>query len=228
MDGHPTRRSFLITLSGLGTGVLAAGQVHADEKDEPEVSPVEDLMQEHGVLDRLLLVYEEGIRQLDAKQAPLPAISKASALIKRFIEDYHEKSEEHFLFPRFEKTGKLKELVTVLRQQHDAGRALTSRIHGLSTSTKAPGDLSRKQLAEAMRAFIRMYRPHAAREETVLFPAFRELIPEKEYEQLGEQFEETEHKLFGEHGFAQIVGEVASIEESLGIANLSAFTPQAK
>lgn len=39
------------------------------------------------------------------------------------------------------------------------------------------GDPSRRQtLATALRTFVRMYRPHAAREETVLFPAFRKLV----------------------------------------------------
>jgi hemerythrin-like domain-containing protein len=217
------RRSFLVTASALGLSTLA----RADEKkDEPEVSPVEDLMQEHGVLERLLLVYEEGVRQLESKGAPFPAITKASELIKRFVEDYHEKNEEQFLFPRFDKDAKLKELVAVLRKQHDAGRQLTSRIHSWSTSPNASGDLNRKRMAEAMRSFVRMYRPHAAREDTVLFPAFRELLPEKEYEALGEQFEEQEHKLFGEHGFQRIVAEVAAIEATLGIANLADFTPK--
>ena len=48
---------------------------------------------------------------------------------------------------------------------------------------------------------LRMYRPHAAREDTVLFPAFRKLVPKKQYGELGEQFEDKEHELFGKAGF---------------------------
>ncbi len=70
-----------------------------------------------------------------------------------------------------------------------------------------------------------MYRPHAAREDTVLFPAFRELIGKGGYEELGEQFEDQEHRLFGEHGFADTVVQVAHLESTLGIADLAAFTP---
>ena len=69
-----------------------------------------------------------------------------------------------------------------------------------------------------------MYRPHAAREDTVLFPAFRDTVGRSEYRELGEQFEEKEHELFGEHGFENTVAEVARLEARLGIADLARFT----
>jgi hypothetical protein len=34
-----------------------------------------------------------------------------------------------------------------------------------------------------------MYRPHEAREDTVLFPALREIVSEQEFGALGEDFE---------------------------------------
>lgn len=43
------------------------GQPKGNEQQE-EVTPAEDLMREHGVLKRVLLVYEEAIRSIDAKQ----------------------------------------------------------------------------------------------------------------------------------------------------------------
>ena len=60
-----------------------------------------------------------------------------------------------------------------------------------------------------------MYNPHEAKEDTVLFPAFRKLVSQNEYDSLGEAFEKNEHKLFGEDGFEVIVNKVASIEKSL-------------
>jgi hemerythrin-like domain-containing protein len=71
-----------------------------------------------------------------------------------------------------------------------------------------------------------MYRPHEAREDTVLFPALRELMSPKQYDDLGEQFEEREHELFGEHGFEEMVSQVAQLEKSLDIYELSQFTPR--
>ena len=57
------------------------------------------------------------------------------------------------------------------------------------------------------------------------FPAFRKVIGRAGYRELGEQFEEEEHRRFGEDGFEKTVAEVAGIEAALGIADLSRFTP---
>ena len=84
---------------------------------------------------------------------------------------------------------------------------------------------ARKELVRSCEAFIRMYRPHEAREDTVLFPAFHDLVGQKEYERLGEQFEDEEHKLLGEGGFEKAVAEVAPLEQALGIFDLAKFTP---
>jgi hemerythrin-like domain-containing protein len=77
-----------------------------------------------------------------------------------------------------------------------------------------------------MHQFIRMYNPHEAREDTVLFPAFRKLVSAHEYDALGEDFENKEHELFGEDGFEKMVGRVSRIEKQLGIYDLAQFTPK--
>jgi hypothetical protein len=60
----------------------------------------------------------------------------------------------------------------------------------------------------------------------VLFPAFRKIVSPNEYDSLGEEFEDREHKLFGEDGFDSMVDKVATIEKSLGIYELAQFTPR--
>lgn len=191
-----------------------------------EVSANEDLMREHGVLDRVLLVYDEALRRIDGGQdLPPDAVAGGARVIRRFIEDYHEKLEEDHLFPRFEKAGKLIALVSILRAQHEAGRRVTAEIQRLSTAATLKDDGARRTLADALRSFARMYRPHAAREDTVLFPAFRGLVTANEYDALGEQFERREHQIFGEDGFGKILDEVAGVEKALGIDDLSRFTP---
>jgi hemerythrin-like domain-containing protein len=227
------RRDFLLEAGTLGAAlacapaVVAAAPAKARRRAKPEeeeVTPAEDLMREHGVLNRILLVYEEAIRRLEAGvELPADAISGAAGIVRRFVEDYHEKLEEEHLFPRFVKAATLADLVEVLKAQHEAGRRLTGDILGLATP--AVGDArSRQTLVSRLRGFIRLYRPHEAREDTVLFPALRRLIPEREYRALGDRFERREHELFGERGFEGVVDEVAAIEKSLGIYDLAQFT----
>ena len=116
------------------------------------------------------------------------------------------------------------DLVSVLRQQHAAGRGVTDEIAKLAVPGIAGAD--RGCLASSLRKFVRMYRPHEAREDTVLFPAFHDLVGQKEYGRLGEQFEEKEHELLGENGFEKAVAEVAELEKGLGIFDLAKFTPR--
>ncbi len=225
------RRALLSVGAAAGVGLLAAAcarqgpAAETPHDGEEDISPAEDLMREHGVLNRILLVYEEGIRRLDAPSEKPPAeqLTASANIIRRFVEDYHEKLEEDFLFPRFEKAGKLVELVAVLRRQHLAGRRVTDESLRLLSS--APSPEGNRRLAALLRSFIRMYRPHEAREDTVLFPALRTVIPPKELEELGERFEEKEHALFGKEGFEGVVIQVAAIEQQLGIGDLASFTP---
>ena len=190
------------------------------ETEGAEVTPGEDLMQEHGVLERILLVYDEAIRRIEKKQAlDLTVVTKAAGIVRRFVEEYHEKLEEQFVFPRMRSAQREVELVATLLRQHERGRALTDEI------SRRGGGAAGPDLAGMLRSFVRMYRPHAAREDTVLFPAFRDVMGRDAYRELGDQFEDKEHELFGEHGFETVVSQVADLERSLGIYDLASFTP---
>jgi hemerythrin-like domain-containing protein len=85
---------------------------------------------------------------------------------------------------------------------------------------------NRETLIRECMAFIRMYRPHEAREDTVLFPALRTMLKPKAIEQLGERMEEDEKKVLGAEGFEKSVDQVATIEKQLGIYELPQFTPR--
>ncbi len=197
------------------------------EQEEEEVTPTEDLMREHGLLNRILLIYDESRRRLEGKGDLDPAtLNAAAGIIRHFIEHYHEKLEEQHLFPRFEKAGKLTDLVAILRTQHAAGRQVTARITQLATAATIKDAAQRRELADQLRLFNRMYRPHEAREDTVLFPALHKIVSRNEFDSLGEQFERREKELFGEDGFEHMVDRLAGLEKSLGIYDLAQFTPK--
>jgi hemerythrin-like domain-containing protein len=202
------------------------GATMKKEESEEDVSLAEDLMREHGVLKRVLLIYREGIRRIDASQdLPPDLLTALGNLIRRFIEDYHEKLEEDHLFPRFRKADKLVDLVDALEAQHQRGRSLTETILRHSSAAAVKNARDRQKLRDSLHLFVRMYEPHEAREDTVLFPAFRKLVTRSEYDALGEDFEKKEHELFGEDGFEKNVDEVSRIEKALGIYDLAQFTP---
>lgn len=62
-------------------------------------------------------------------------------------------------------------LVDTLQAQHKAGRDLTAQIRKLgATATIKYVSTDSEKLSDALRAFLRMYRPHEAREDTFSFP----------------------------------------------------------
>jgi hemerythrin-like domain-containing protein len=231
-----TRRNFLHKTTIAGATLVLPGLAAAQQKPEEEgekskdegVSPAEDLMREHGLLNRILLIYDHHLQMLTSKR-PFDGsiLANAADVVRRFVEEYHEKLEEDYLFPRFRKAGKLVRLVDTLQVQHKAGRELTAKIRELAgTATFKYVSMDSEKLSDALRKFLRMYRPHEAREDTVLFPAFRTIVSPHEYDSLGEDFERKEDQLFGEEGFFKEVDQVADLEKKLGIYDLAQFTPK--
>lgn len=228
---HPgeTRRQFIraLPITGLAIGVTGESLFAQQKqgKEEEDVSTNEDLMREHGILKRVLLAYDEIIRRIRIKQDfPPQAVTDGATIIRKFIEEYHEKLEEEHLFPRFRKAGKLVDLVDTLQKQHQAGRRVTDRVFATAASLKTQDD--RNRLAGDLEAFNRMYAPHEAREDTVLFPALHKIVSSHEYDALGEQFDKIEQQTFGGDGFDIYVDKVTTLEKQLGIYDLNQFTPK--
>ena len=156
-----------------------------------EIPPTEDLMREHGVLIRILLIYKDIIERLkgagELSLVPF-ALPNTATIAQSFIENYHQRLEEDYVFPVFIQKGQYVELVQVLLEQHNAARNLTIQI--LQFSAQINYEHERLYLAYLLSLYIRMYEPHSAREDTVLYPAFRRLVDPGTFERLGELFEE--------------------------------------
>jgi hemerythrin-like domain-containing protein len=219
-------RSRRDALLAAGIGFCGSSWAAQEKEEEEDVTPAEDLMREHGVLKRVLLIYREVIHRIDAHEEFAPATLTGSAeLIREFIEDYHEKLEEDHLFPLFRQKGKLVQLVDTLQLQHRRGRVLTAQVLHLATPAALKDPADRARLRKCLDLFVRMYEPHEAREDTVLFPALRQVVSRREYDAMGEDFEKKEHQLFGKDGFEQKVAAVGRLETALGIDDLAKFTP---
>lgn len=226
-DNKTDRRGFLrgAAASAILPPLLSGWGEKKDEEGEENISANEDLMREHGILKRVLLAYDEIVRRIEAGQDfPLQTVTDGATIVRKFVEDYHEKIEEDHLFPRFRKAGKLVDLVDTLNTQHQAGRRVTDRVLATVPSMKTKED--RMKLAADLKAFNRMYAPHEAREDTVLFPALHKIVSPHEYDSLGEQFEKIERQTFGGDGFDIYLDKVSKLEKQLGIYDLKQFTPR--
>jgi len=87
------------------------------------------------------------------------------------------------------------------------------------------GAAKAEPLAKVFESFVLMYENHAAREDTIIFPAWKKNFSNKPLDEISDQFEDIEHKLFGKDGFDDAEKKISSIEGALGFADLSQFTP---
>jgi len=244
IEGYDTRRGFLrAAVAGAGLLVTAC---HADSRGEEkstatspkhgeegkggEVTATEDLMREHGVLRRALIVYSEAALKLRTNPGLVSpdALQKTANLFREFGEEYHEKKlEEAFIFPAVKKAGgEAATNADILISQHQRGREITDYILSVTRDSKL-GAANLESLARALESLVRMYRSHAAREDTIVFPAWKQTLSSEQLDEMNDKFEDIEHEQFGEDGFENAVKQIAGIESTLGIADLSSFTAPA-
>src|SRR6266498_1581859 len=168
-----TRRDFLHTSAIVGTGLVLTGcsggnmantegQKKAETLSKPdenkmggEVTATEDLMREHGVLRRALLVYSAAAVKLRSNPAAVApdALQKTAKLFRAFGEDYHEKQlEEAYIFPAVKKAGGAASPYTdILLVQHQRGREITDYILAVTAGARL-GAGNGEQLAKALEA----------------------------------------------------------------------------
>ena len=244
MESNSKRREFLRTSAGVGAGLLLAAcgnrnRANQDQKPSEttsedlkggEVTATEDLMREHGVLRRALLIYSSAAIKLRGNPSAIApdALQKTAKLFRAFGEEYHEKKlEETYIFPAVKQAGgQAASYADVLVVQHNRGREITDYIISVTQDAKL-GASNAEQLARSLEAFVLMYRHHAAREDTIIFPAWKQTMEGDQLDEMSEKFEDIEHQQFGEDGFEDAVSQISEIETSLGLADIAQFTAPA-
>jgi hemerythrin-like domain-containing protein len=156
---------------------------------------------------------------------PLARLGDTATLFRAFAEDYHEHAlEEVHIFPIVRKLKTpAAQLPDILLAQHRRGREITDYILRMAARPTL-GAVDAGHLAAALEGLVRMYEPHAAREDTELFPAWKEALGKHGYDEMGERFEEIEHRTFGGDGFEDALGKIRAIEAEFGQADLATMT----
>jgi len=231
------RRGAIALAAALATGTVAGGLLvpaRASDKTgadkglaaDDDISATEDLMREHGVLRRALIVYAELASRLQAgrRDLNLAALGDAAKLFREFGENYHERIlEEQYVFPEVRKTGAPNEkLVEVLLAQHQRAREITAHLERVASRGKIGPDA--QQLSRVLAGMSRMYHAHATWEDTVVFPAWTKTQSKSRLDELAKKFEEMERQQFGKDGFEDGIERMTRVESLLGLSDLGPYT----
>lgn len=190
---------------------------------ENKISLGEDLMREHGLMNRMILLYKESANCLGQNPEAKDILQKTAKIMKEFIHDFHEENEEHDVYPLLTENAKLRTLTETMEKQHEIGRQITEYI---LNATKA-GDPHSIAISAMTAEFERMYLPHASLEDTVLWPALQEMKGDAFYMKLGASLEKKEEERFGEEYFEKLETKIEKFEKKLGIGDLAKFTANA-
>ena len=211
-------------LSGLGMAV-GSGTVRAgSEEDEEAWKPAsEELMLEHGVVHRMLLVFDETADRVEAGEELPPAVNDSAAIVDQFIENYHEELEEKLIFPALQQAGVHERMVDELRRQHEAGRELAHQAYYLLGQGQITKAATRGRLVNAFRSYARMYRAHAAWEDTVAFAGLRDVMEKEKFREVSRSIESIRAEKLGDETLDSTLERLRRVEQALGIADLSTY-----
>ena len=150
-------------------------------------NPILDLYKDHGILSRVLLIYEKWISLFDKDVSP-SIMFRAASIVRLSAEKHHERLEEKFIFPLLAGT-ELDQLTKTLIRQHADGWKMTDIIIQNISNPYVPW-----RVITAAKEFITMYQRHKALEDTLIFPAVVDKLSDDSMAELGEIFESLEEE----------------------------------
>jgi hemerythrin-like domain-containing protein len=220
-----SRRSFIALAGATGAGVLA-GCSKPDKPPEDPTTAIEILARQHGVICRAVAILEEIKGGMDAwMDLPPEVIGGTVEMVHLFVIAHHQQLEEKHVYPVFDVDKKVSGLVGVLREQHTAASQLIEILRGLCRGFSVKDLEKRRAMASAIHMFCRMYRAHAAREDTALFTLLRPMMTPKAYAELSSGILRAEAEFLGQNGFDETIRKLTDYENILGIGDLASFTP---
>jgi hemerythrin-like domain-containing protein len=158
------------------------------------------LMDEHGVIGRVLDAIDQAAQKMEQGQPVRPGyFIDAADFIKGFADGCHHKKEEGVLFKVMaenglsEKSGPL----AVMLSEHEAGRSFTRGMR-LAAEELAAGDATAgERILVNARGYTVLLRQHILKENMILFPMADRVIPLELQDRVVEDFERVEHQETG-------------------------------
>jgi len=145
------------------------------------MSAIEVLMNEHRVIERslnTLIAYARAV----ANGADLPRADLAGlvSFLREYADAYHHGKEEDILFRAMADNGMPENSgpLAVMLSEHAEGRRLTAVLAELAAGEGAWDQDERRRLLFAATGYARLLSEHIQKEDRVLYPMARQMLPE--------------------------------------------------
>ena len=174
------------------------------------------LMEEHGVIERVLTALETAANRVSQGDEIQPAFFVNAALfIKNFADGSHHHKEEGVLFVAMTESGIPTQggPIGVMLAEHEQGRAFTRGMKEAAEKWEA-GDLSaRATVVENALGYVALLRQHIQKENKILFPMADRLISPARQAKVSADFEQIKHEETGAGVHEKYLALAAVLEE---------------
>lgn len=179
-------------------------------------APIQELMDEHSLIVRMLRVLREMGSKLLSGKSPDPADHLDAALdfIATFADHSHHGKEEDHLFPAMERAGFPRESgpVGVMLMEHRQGREFVGALRLAASDLKAGVPAAAGDAARAIAGYVDLLEHHIHKENNILYPMAMSALPEEAWANLAESFARIEEERLGPAKRAAYEALVARLE----------------
>lgn len=161
----------------------------------------EVLMEEHRIIERVLVSLERAAGELNEGRAVRPEFfTDAADFVKGFADGCHHRKEEGVLFEALVAAGLPREVgpVGTMLSEHEQGRVFTRGMRAAAERMAAGDYLARGELVRNALGYVGLLRQHIQKEDGILFPMADQMIPAPRQDAVWEGFEHVEHEETGE------------------------------
>jgi hemerythrin-like domain-containing protein len=151
--------------------------------------PIQKLVDEHVVIKRVVALIPRIVETADLEaEAGRRLVLDAVDFISSYADHYHHAKEEEILFTYFDEDL---EILRVIRQDHEAGRA---HVRAVREAVEGKDAAAAREHLEAYRELLN---EHIKKEDEILYPWIDRQLTDDEVGRLFSQFAEVERQ-FGE------------------------------
>jgi hemerythrin-like domain-containing protein len=166
------------------------------------MKPTQVLVEEHRVIERVLIALETAAERLSAGEAVSADFFLGAAdFIRGFADGCHHHKEEDVLFPALTAAGIPNEggPVGVMLFEHEEGRRYTAAMRASAERLKSGDASASDEVSRNALRYVALLRNHIAKENNVLFPMADQVIRGDAAAKMTESFEEIERQEQGDH-----------------------------
>jgi hemerythrin-like domain-containing protein len=167
-------------------------------RESGALEPIEELMDEHRVIERVLGIIEIAADLLDDDESVDPELFVDIVdFLSTFADKCHHSKEEKHLFAKMQECGVSGEVgpIAVMLREHQDGRAHVKKMAELSR--KELTDANKGAMAKAARSYVELLSQHIMKEDNVLYPMARQILSGDDMKELEKAFAEVEEKIMG-------------------------------